>query len=263
MNHKIHPSLLSMAVSVDDLLPLEGNPRVGNVDAIMASYEEFGQVKPIVARKNDDGTATVIAGNHQLEAAKELGWESIAVVFLDADDRRAIAYAIADNRTMELGYTEPELLTEMLLDVSDFYPELMEGLGWDEFEIASLESGAMIEDSRSSISEIEEQKYSEQISHERSQANDSIKSMVETNQDGESRITARSDMDQNDIAIRGSTVAVPGAAPQAAVQYTIVFDNIDQQSIWYKFIKWIKSDPETDGSTTAEKLISFIDARMP
>ena len=125
--NNIHPSLKSMAVSVDALTPLEGNPRVGNVDAIMASYSEFGQVKPIVARKNDDGSATVIAGNHQLEAAKALGWDKIAVIFLDADDKKAIAFALADNRTMELGYTEPELLTDMLLEISDYYPELLEG----------------------------------------------------------------------------------------------------------------------------------------
>ena len=114
----IHPSLKSLAVDIDTLDYLEGNPRIGNVEAIMASYTEFGQVKPIVAKKNEDGTATVIAGNHQLEAAVNLGWEQIAVIFLEADDKKAIAFALADNRTMELGYTEPELLTDMLLEIS-------------------------------------------------------------------------------------------------------------------------------------------------
>ena len=44
----IHPSLKSLAVDIDSLDYLEGNPRIGNVEAIMASYSEFGQVKPIV-----------------------------------------------------------------------------------------------------------------------------------------------------------------------------------------------------------------------
>ena len=99
MNHNIHESIASLACPVDNLVHLQGNPRVGNIDAIAASYEEFGQVRPIVVRPNNDGTSTVIAGNHQLEAARRLGWTHIAVVEMDADDSRAIAFAIADNRT--------------------------------------------------------------------------------------------------------------------------------------------------------------------
>lgn len=262
--NNIHPSLKSMAVDVDALTPLEGNPRVGNVDAIMASYSEFGQVKPIVARKNDDGSATVIAGNHQLEAAKALGWDKIAVVFLDADDKRAIAFALADNRTMELGYTEPELLTDMLLDISDYYPELLDGLGWDEFEIAAIESESIIEENNTFTDEdFKEAEELEQSRKEYEQAISSLQTMVKKDEGGENRIVAPSDMDQNDIATRGSTIAVPGAAPKAAVQFVIVFDDAEQQAVWYKFIKWLRADPGIDGSTTAEKLINFIDSHMP
>jgi len=261
----IHPSLKSLAVDIDSLDYLEGNPRIGNVEAIMASYSEFGQVKPIVAKKNEDGTATVIAGNHQLEAAINLGWEQIAVIFLDADDKKAIAFALADNRTMELGYTEPELLTDMLLEISEYYPDLLDGLGWDEFELASMESDMIIEQARMDNAEEEIPQTREQVAEQKvyDDAIDSIKGMVEKDSSGENRIVANSNLDHSDIATRGSTVAVPGSAPQAAVQYTIVFDNADQQAQWYKFIKWLRSDPAVDGDTTAEKLINFIDPHMP
>lgn len=261
----IHPSLKSLAVDIDSLDYLEGNPRIGNVEAIMASYAEFGQVKPIVAKKNEDGTATVIAGNHQLEAAINLGWEQIAVIFLDADDKKAIAFALADNRTMELGYTEPELLTDMLLEISEYYPDLLDGLGWDEFELASMESDMIIEQARMDNSEEEIPQTREQIAEQKvyDDAVDSIKGMVQKDDSGENRIVANSNLDHSDIATRGSTIAVPGSAPQAAVQYTIVFDNADQQAQWYKFIKWLRSDPAVDGDTTAEKLINFIDPHMP
>lgn len=261
----IHPSLKSLAVNIETLDYLEGNPRIGNVDAIMASYQEFGQVKPIVAKKNEDGTATVIAGNHQLEAAINLGWEEIAVIFLEADDKKAIAFALADNRTMELGYTEPELLTEMLLEISEYYPELLDGLGWDEFELASMESEMIIEQASIDNRDEEIPKTKEQVEEQKiyDDAVDSIKGMVEKDSSGENRIVANSDLDHSDIATRGSTIAVPGSAPQAAVQYTIVFDNADQQAQWYKFIKWLRSDPAVDGDTTAEKLINFIDPHMP
>lgn len=261
----IHPSLKSLAVDIDSLDYLEGNPRIGNVEAIMASYSEFGQVKPIVAKKNEDGTATVIAGNHQLEAAINLGWEQIAVIFLDADDKKAIAFALADNRTMELGYTEPELLTDMLLEISEYYPDLLDGLGWDEFELASMESDMIIEQARMDNAEEEIPQTREQVAEQKvyDDAVDSIKGMVQKDDSGENRIVANSNLDHSDIATRGSTVAVPGSAPQAAVQYTIVFDNADQQAQWYKFIKWLRSDPAVDGDTTAEKLINFIDPHMP
>lgn len=261
----IHPSLKSLAVNVDALDYLEGNPRIGNVDAIMASYQEFGQVKPIVAKRNEDGTATVIAGNHQLEAAINLGWEEIAVIFLDADDKRAIAFALADNRTMELGYTEPELLTDMLLEIGEYFPELLDGLGWDEFELASLENDMLIQENSTAGKNFEVEKTQEQIDDKKTfdDAVDSIKGMVEKDSSGENRIVANSNLDHSDIATRGSTIAVPGSAPQAAVQYTIVFDNADQQAQWYKFIKWLRSDPAVDGDTTAEKLINFIDPHMP
>jgi ParB-like chromosome segregation protein Spo0J len=257
VTNKIHPSLKSMATDVFSLSPLEGNPRVGNVEAIMASYSEFGQVKPIVATKNADGTATVIAGNHQLEAAKALGWDEIAVVFLDADDKRATAFAIADNRTMELGYTDPELLLDMLIDINDYYPELLEGLEWDEFEIASMESEQIKTDAQDEANEKQTEKYNS-LETEDEEVVKKTEYVVQEDGDGERRIIADPKLDQQDIAVRGSTVASPGSAPQAAVQYTIVFDGVDQQSRWYDFVRWLRSNPSIDGNTTAEKLMNFI-----
>ena len=260
MTNKIHPSLKSMATDIFSLSPLEGNPRVGNVDAIMASYSEFGQVKPIVATKNADGTATVIAGNHQLEAAKALGWDEIAVVFLDADDKRATAFAIADNRTMELGYTDPDLLIDMLIDINDYYPELLEGLEWDEYEIAALEKDVEIQDNESG--DVSSGRYVEPVMTSKPQglrdAEKALVDMVEEDEDGERRIVAPEGADHSDIAVRGSTVAAPGAAPQAVVQYTIVFDGVDQQSRWYDFVRWLRANPSIDGNTTAERLMNFI-----
>jgi ParB/Sulfiredoxin domain len=57
-------------VPIDDLVPFPGNPRRGNVAAIKQSLEENGQYRPIVVRRQ---TREVLAGNHTLQAAKELG----------------------------------------------------------------------------------------------------------------------------------------------------------------------------------------------
>jgi hypothetical protein len=256
MPNGIHESLKNLSVEVNTLSPLDGNPRIGDVDAIMASYKEFGQLKPIVAKKNDDGTATVIAGNHQLAAAIQLGWDKIAVVFIEADDKRAIAYAIADNRTMELGYTEPELLENMLNEISDYYPELLDGLGWDEFDMAEIEQSSLREGSELSTSGV----YSTPVMvDQKPKFDDPVRLHVEEDEGGDRKIVASPGMDHNDIAIRGSTINSP--SPQAVVQYTLVFDNTDQQAIWYDFIRWLRNDPAIVGSTTAERLVDFIQAR--
>jgi ParB-like chromosome segregation protein Spo0J len=256
----IHKSLRSMAVDISSLIPLDRNPRSGDIPAIIASYEEFGQVKPIVARKNDDGTATVIAGNHQLAAATELGWDKIAVVYLEGDESRAIAFALADNRTVELGYSDPDVVYELINEVTEYYPELIEGLGWDEFELAEYEQEIERGSSEMSTSGVyvppvlisRPDEDMPEIPDRKPTFN------VSEDDDGERRIVAPSSANQSDVAIRGSTVANQGERPQAVVQYTIVFDSPDQQSRWYDFVRWLKSDPGVDGATTAERLIDFI-----
>ena len=75
------------AVALEQLAPLPGNPRRGNVAAVARSYERFGQRRPIVARHLPDGSAQVTAGCTQLEAARRLGWPTILVAWHeDADD---------------------------------------------------------------------------------------------------------------------------------------------------------------------------------
>ena len=251
MNHKVHKSLLDMLVPLDNLQLLENNPRVGNVDAIAASYDEFGQVKPIVIRENKNDKSTVIAGNHQVKAAKKLGWTHIAAVPLDADDKRAVAFALADNRTMELGHTDPTKAVEMIIEVVDEYGDLMEGLGWDDFEIAlyeeHAENAADIEGGTSTFIRPE-------------LVGNILEALVREDEDGERRIVADDSVDHNDIATRGSTVTSQGAAPQAVVQYTLVFDDPDQQKRWYQFVRWLRSKSSYEGETTAEKLMAFVDA---
>lgn len=110
----IAESLLPLAVDVDTLTLLPGNPRKGDVEAVRRSYERFGQRKPVVAKR--DGT--VIAGNHQLLAARALGWTQIAVVFTDDDDQTAKAFALADNRTSDLGTYDEDALAEMMAEVA-------------------------------------------------------------------------------------------------------------------------------------------------
>jgi ParB-like nuclease domain len=124
--------LASLAAPLDKFELLPGNPRVGDVDAIARSLDAFGQRKPIVARR--DGT--VVAGNHTLLAARRLGWSEIAAVWVDDDDTTAHAFALADNRTAELGGYDDAALVALIESVRD--DELLAATGWDDQSIAKL-----------------------------------------------------------------------------------------------------------------------------
>lgn len=132
-NTMIAESLRPLAVPLSKLKPMPGNPRRGDVEAVARSYERFGQRKPIVARR--DGT--VIAGNHQLKAAAKLGWKSIAVVYVDDDDTTAKAYAIADNRTADLGAYDDAALLALLRDVAATENGL-DGVGYSQADVDAM-----------------------------------------------------------------------------------------------------------------------------
>ena len=88
-----------------------------------------------------------------------------------------------------------------------------------------------------------------------------ISSLAATDsQDGEDKLMAPDNVDHSEVAIRGSGVALPGSQPKAVVSVQVVFDSPEQQRKWYDFVRWLRNDPSIDGSTTAERLVYFIDA---
>ena len=101
---------------VGELSPYHRNPRRGNVDAIAESLQVNGQYRPVVVNV---GTHTgrpleVLAGNHTLAAAKQLGWKYITATTVDVDDLAAARIVAADNRTADLGDYDDQILVELL-----------------------------------------------------------------------------------------------------------------------------------------------------
>lgn len=131
----INDNLKGLAVPIDQLHSLPGNPRVGDVAAVARSLERFGQRKPIVARHAD---GVIIAGNHTWQAAKKLGWTEIAVVWTDDDDDTMKAFALADNRTSELGSYDEEALRAMVEAVATADPELIAAAGYNREDLAKI-----------------------------------------------------------------------------------------------------------------------------
>ena len=237
----IHESLISLSIPIGSLVSLKNNPRRGDVDAISASYKEFGQVKPIVVTQNSDGKYTIIAGNHQYEAAKNLGWDSIACTVFDGDEKKAMAFAYADNRTSDLGGYDEDLLIHLINNVGNEYSDLMSGLGMDEFELAVIENS--VNDSESELLTSSE-----------------FVPPVMTDEYEQDEIPAVPKGSEANVATLGST-SIPGMKnPSAVVQYTIVFDSVEQQSRWYDYVKWLRSTPEIDGNPTAERLLNYLES---
>ena len=126
-----------MATPIGLFKALPGNPRRGNVQAVVKSYEKFGQRKPIVARRETDGTLIVISGNHQLLAAISLGWTHIAASIVDEDVTVSEAFALADNRTADLGTYDDKALAEMLERVA-VDDSMLDATGYDLADLEKL-----------------------------------------------------------------------------------------------------------------------------
>lgn len=121
-------------VSVNELSHDPANARTHskrNIESIVASLRRFGQQKPIVC----DSSNVVRAGNGTLEAARELGWNSVAVVYTDLKGSDAIAYAIADNRVAELAEWDEDVLAAQLHGLDE---ELQTVSGFDKDEMDKL-----------------------------------------------------------------------------------------------------------------------------
>lgn len=113
-NEHIIPDLRPLAVPCADLVLDPENARKhdeASIAAIKASLSKFKQRTPIVVNQSD---RRVLKGNGTLAAARELGWETIAVVWVRDDPATATGYAIADNRSGELSAWDDAKLAELL-----------------------------------------------------------------------------------------------------------------------------------------------------
>lgn len=101
-------------VAIDSLKEFEGNPRKGNVKALVESLQANGQYRPIVVHK---ATQQILAGNHLWKAATELGWKEISIVEVDVDDAAAKKIVAADNRLADMGVYDEQKLLNLLGEI--------------------------------------------------------------------------------------------------------------------------------------------------
>lgn len=102
-----------------------------NLEAIKGSLLRFGQQRPLVVDKK----GVVRAGNGTLTAARQLNWDTIAVVRSELPPSELTAFGIADNRTAELAEWDNEVLSSLLADVD------LGDVGFTLDEIQAIDAG--------------------------------------------------------------------------------------------------------------------------
>jgi ParB-like chromosome segregation protein Spo0J len=122
-------------LAVNALTLCADNPRRGRVDQIAESLTKHGQYRPLVVNA---GTHTgrpneVLAGNHTLIAARNLGWNAVDVAVIDVDDAMAHSIIAADNRLADLGEYDDESLVALLTSLDD-----LTGTGYTAEDLAKL-----------------------------------------------------------------------------------------------------------------------------
>lgn len=130
MRHAAADSLSGLLEPVDDLNPYDGNPRRGDVEALIESLTAHGQYAPIVVNRRG---RQILCGNHLFAAARQLGWSHVAVSWVDVDDETAARIVLVDNRTSDLAGYDREALAAIL----DSLPSL-EGTGYDQAAVDEL-----------------------------------------------------------------------------------------------------------------------------
>jgi ParB-like chromosome segregation protein Spo0J len=119
-------------VSIRDILTHPLNPREGDIGAIVDSLSTMGQYRPIVVNKR---TNHCVSGNHTLQAAVQLGWEKVAVHWIDVDDIEEIKILIVDNRTSDLATYDSGELNKLLTSTT------IKGTGFSRDEVAEILAG--------------------------------------------------------------------------------------------------------------------------
>ena len=125
-------------VRIDKLHPHHKNPRHNDhaVDSIANSIKRFGFTSPIVANK--DGT--ILAGHTRFKASKQIGLETVPVVYVDLSPVDAELLMIADNKLGEKADWNTDQLSDLLTGLKE-QGEDLDVLGFEDEELDQLLQG--------------------------------------------------------------------------------------------------------------------------
>lgn len=125
----------TLDVPISDLQAYRKNPRRGNVGMIKESLELHGQYRAVVVNRGSQTgrPMEVLAGNHTVYAARELGWPTVAAHLVDVDEEGARKIVLADNQLSDRAVMDTDELIELLGEL-----ESLEGTGFTDDDVQAL-----------------------------------------------------------------------------------------------------------------------------
>ncbi len=122
-------------VRIDKLHPHHKNPRHNDhaVDSIANSIKRFGFTSPIIANADQ----TILAGHTRWKAAKQIGLDTVPVVYVDLSPVDAELLMIADNKLGEKADWNTDQLSSLLMDLKEQGEDLAV-LGFEQHELDEL-----------------------------------------------------------------------------------------------------------------------------
>lgn len=126
-------------VPLTTLTPHPDNARKGDTRTIAESLQTHGQYRPLVVQKapTDDGTHHILCGNNTYLAAQKLGWEQVAVQYVDVDDTQAKKILLVDNKANDEAEYDDQALLALLESLDDL--DDLTGTGFEEDALTDLQ----------------------------------------------------------------------------------------------------------------------------
>lgn len=122
------------AVPIDEIQPHPRNVREGDLGVIIESLKAHGQYQSLTVQQS---TGNIIRGNHTWRAMKELGYDKVAVTYIDVPDDVALRIMLVDNRSSDLASYDDRALTELLVELTSTM-EGLQGTGFDGDDLDEL-----------------------------------------------------------------------------------------------------------------------------
>lgn len=118
-------------VAINEINPAVYNPRIitdKELSGLKESIKAFGFVEPLVV---NSVSGTLISGHQRFKAAKELGHETVPVVYVELNESGEKALNIAMNNHAIQGKFDTEILSTLLEDLKVEMPDLSSELNFD------------------------------------------------------------------------------------------------------------------------------------
>jgi ParB-like chromosome segregation protein Spo0J len=128
------PITETIPLDIDEIKPHPRNARQGDVGQISESLRIHGQYRPIVVNKT---TMEILAGNHTWQAARALGWKTIAATLVEVDEDEALRILLVDNRLNDQASYDDSALVSVLSELAISAAGLV-GTGFDADDLDDL-----------------------------------------------------------------------------------------------------------------------------